>query len=53
MIAAALGATTKSVSAEDTRTIIEGKLWERDKNPSEVQINVQDSDDDGGTLFND
>ena len=37
-IATALGATTESASAEDTRIIIEGKLWERDKNPSEVQV---------------
>ena len=50
-IAAALGVTAESASAEDTRTIIEGKLRERDKNPTEVQVIVQDSDDDGGTLF--
>ena len=44
-IAAALGVTTKSVSAADVRTIIEGKLRERDQNLVEVQVIVQGSDD--------
>ena len=47
-IAAALGVTAESASAEDIRTIIEGKLRERDKNPTKVQVIVQDSD---GMLF--
>ena len=50
-IAAALGVTVGSASAEDTRTIVEGKLREMDKNPTEVQVIVQGSDDDIGTLF--
>ena len=50
-IAAALGVTTESVSTADVRTIIEGKLRERDQNPVEVQVIVQGSDDDDGTLF--
>ena len=50
-IAAALGVTVGSASAEDTRTIVEGKLREMDKNPTEVQVIVQGSDDDSGTLF--
>ena len=29
---------TESASAEDTRTIIEGKLQEMDKDPAEVQV---------------
>ena len=37
--------------AEDTRTIVEGKTREMDKNPTEVQVIVQRSDDDSGTLF--
>ena len=50
-IAAALEVTTESASAEDIKTIIEGKLRERDKNPTKVQVIVRDSDDDGGMLF--
>ena len=50
-IAAALWVTTESVSAADVRTIIEGKLRERDQNPVEVQVIVQGSDDDDGMLF--
>ena len=50
-IVAALGVTVGSASAEDTRTIVEGKLREMDKNPTEVQVIVQGSDDDNGTLF--
>ena len=45
-IAAALGVTVGGASAEDTRTIVEGKLREIDKNPTEVQVIVQGSDDD-------
>ena len=50
-IAAALGVTVGSASADDTRTIVEGKLREMDKNPTEAQVTVQCSDDDSGTLF--
>ena len=50
-IADALGVTAKSASAADIRTIIKGKLWERDQNPVEIQVTVQGSDDDDGTLF--
>ena len=50
-IAEALGVTTESASAADIRTIIEGKLRERDQNPVEIQVTVQGSDDDDGTLF--
>ena len=39
-IAAALGVTTESVSTADVRTIIEGKLRERDQNPIEVQVQM-------------
>ena len=49
-IAAALG-ITESASAEDTRTIIEGKLREMDTDPSEVQVIIQEGDKDNGTLF--
>ena len=49
-IAASLGVPAESASAEDTRTIIEGKLRETGKDPNEVQVVVEDSDDDGGTL---
>ena len=50
-IAEALGVATESASAADIRTIIEGKLRERDQNPVEIQVTVQGSDDDDGTLF--
>ena len=51
-IAATFGVPAES-AAEDTRTIIiiEGKLRETGKDPNEVQVVVEDSDDDGGTLF--
>ena len=49
-IAAALG-LAESASAEDTRTIIEGKLREMDKDPAEVQVIVKDLEGDDGTLF--
>ena len=50
-IAEALGVTAESTSAAEIRTIIEGKLRERDQNPLEIQVTVQGSDDDDGTLF--
>ena len=50
-IAEALGVTAEIASAADIRTIIEGKLQERDQNPVEIQVTVQGSDDDDGTLF--
>ena len=46
-----MGVTAKSASAEDTRTIIEGKLWDIDKDPNEVLVVIKDSDDDSGMLF--
>ena len=49
-IAAALG-LAESASAEDTRTIIEGKLREMDKDPAEVQVIVKDLEGNDGTLF--
>ena len=49
-VAAAVG-LTESASAEDTRTIIEGKLREMDKDPTEVQVVVRDLEGDDGTLF--
>ena len=49
-IAAALG-LAESASAEDTRTIIKGKLREMDKDPAEVQVIVKDLEGDDGTLF--
>ena len=42
---------TESKSAEDTRTIIEGKLREMDENPAKIQVIVQDLESDDGTLF--
>ena len=50
-IAASLGVPSESASAEDTRIIIVGKLRETGKDPNEVQVVVEDSDDDGGMLF--
>ena len=41
----------ESASAEDTRTIIKGKLWETGKNANEIQVIVEYSDDDSGMLF--
>ena len=49
-IAVALG-LTESASAEDTSTIIEGKLREMDKDPAKVQVIVKDLEGDDGTLF--
>ena len=43
--------TAEIASAADIITIIEGKLQERDQNPVEIQVTVQGSDDDDGTLF--
>ena len=52
LIAAALGVTAEITSAEDTRTIIEGKLQEICKDPSKVQVVVEDLDDNSDMLLN-
>ena len=41
----------ESASAEDTRTIIEGKLWETGKNPNKIQVIIEYSNDYSGMLF--
>jgi len=47
-IAATLG-VVESASAEDTRTIIEGKLCEMGKDPTDVQVIIQGTGD--GTFY--
>ena len=50
-IAASLGVPAESASAEDTRSIIEGKLRETGKDLNKIQVVIEDSDDDGDMLF--